>query len=205
MNGLTGLVAVIMIFGMPTAVLGMYSFLPCAQAAHRGKAGRDQPGSKCPHGTGTCGSCAVTTVGHFADRRRGGLHDYIFIDRAGRAGCLGSGRVWGHPLHAGAGVLFGFGADSAGCSSFVGKSVMNARCDSWKSRSRAELRGILRLRICFRVAKADARLRMTTGKDRIMSWHFSDHSPARNLYCASVRGTTLSLPWRTSGDSAKSL
>ncbi|HSY02731.1 MAG TPA: hypothetical protein VK819_11275, partial [Acidobacteriaceae bacterium] len=26
MDGLTGLVAVIMIFGMPTAVLGMYSF-----------------------------------------------------------------------------------------------------------------------------------------------------------------------------------
>jgi hypothetical protein len=65
--------------------------------------------------------------------------------------------------------------------------------------------GILQLRICFRIAKADAPLRMTTGKDRRMSWHFSDHSPARNLYCASVRGTTLSLPWRTSGDSAKSL
>src|SRR5579872_6885034 len=31
------------------------------------------------------------------------------------------------------------------------------------------------------------------------------HSPVRNLYCAELRGTTLSLPCRTSGESANDL
>src|ERR1700691_2136224 len=44
------------------------------------------------------------------------------------------------------------------------RSWPNAPWESWKSRSQDELLGILRLRICFRVAKADAPLRMTSGK-----------------------------------------
>src|ERR1700733_7540607 len=101
--------------------VGNVQFLPRAQAAHRGKAGRDQPGSERSDGAGTCRGCAVAAVGHFADRSGGGIYDYIFVDRAGRAGCVGRGRVRGYPVYAGAGILFGLGADSAGCASFVGE------------------------------------------------------------------------------------
>ncbi len=35
MDGLTGLAAVVMLFGMPVALLGMYTFYGCASCAPR--------------------------------------------------------------------------------------------------------------------------------------------------------------------------